>query len=74
VSVPSWFSKRLTEFFGERSAEFSEDLRGHLLDLWRDGFEEGAQTPHVCGNFDPSSGGPVGPEGCPACQFLNEKG
>ena len=66
------FDKLLFRVLGPRHTEFSKDLRERLFELWSDGFEMGTGTPHTCGGFDPSTEGPVGPEGCDACKTLNE--
>ena len=66
------FDDILSTNIGPRHEEFSDALRERLLDLWMDGFEVGTDTPHTCGGFNPTTEGPVGPEGCDACKTLNE--
>lgn len=64
------FLRVLEETFGGRAREFSLELQDLLYEVYLEGFEHGVEESHTCGNFDPGSQGPVGPDGCKACQVL----
>jgi hypothetical protein len=65
------FDKNLRTVFGERVSEMSPNLISLLRELWDTALEMGTENPHTCGNFDPGTQGPVGPDRCEACRLLS---
>lgn len=71
--MKSWeFQQVLEERLGAGAKDFSPALRKALFEVYQEGFRDGAEWPHTCGDFDPGGQGPVGPDGCEACKILDE--
>lgn len=67
------FDTTLQTVFGERIPEMSPELRTALRELWDAALELGIDAEHTCGDFDPGSEGPVGPDRCEACRLLDPR-
>ena len=68
------FEEALQTAFGDRASDFSPALRSRLRAFWREAVDLGLETGHTCGDFNPSTQGPVGPESCDGCRLLKEAG
>ena len=69
----SEFTQALHSVFGERVSEMSPNLLERLRALWDEALELGVDTEHTCGDFNPTTQGPMGPESCPACRLLDPR-